>query len=183
VIQHSPSERVVLAFQRTLGARDPLAALTALTELRAELDVFERRQVRRALEAGTSYGSIGRALGISRQAAHRRYKTQPTATVISDEVRALLGAARTEAAQAGAEYVECEHVALALAAMGHVDTRRTSLEAARVLLASPRISHAPTRLGPRLRTLLSGRAIDVATLRDVISEDPSARRILERLQA
>ena len=180
MIQHSASERVVLAFQRTLGTRDPLAALTALTELRVELDAFEHRQARRALEGGSSYGDIGRALGISRQAAHRRYKTQPA--VVSDQVRSLLSAARTEAVQAGAEYIECEHVALALAATGRLKTRPTDLEAARVLIATPRAGVAPTRLGPRLRTLLTGRPIDVNTLLRVLPEDPSARRILARLQ-
>lgn len=53
---------------------DPERALRTLTALRAELDQFERQHVARALTAGRSFGTIARALGVSRQAAHRRFK-------------------------------------------------------------------------------------------------------------
>jgi hypothetical protein len=187
VIQHSDSDRVVLALQRTLSTRDPLAALKSLTELRDELDAFEARQAQRVLETGSSFGSIGRALGISRQAAHRRYRHQPEATakprraLDSDQVRALLSAARTESSRAGAHEIECEHLALALAATNQIETAPTSLEAARVLVAAGGVTPPPTRLGRRLQALLSGRPIDVATLLRVLPEDPPARRVLERL--
>src|SRR6188472_771923 len=54
-------------------AADPEVALEALTRLREELEQFERQQVARALTAGRSFGAIARALGISRQAVHRRF--------------------------------------------------------------------------------------------------------------
>jgi hypothetical protein len=186
VIQHSDTDRVVLALQRTLSTRDPLAALTCLTELREELTTFEHHQARKALDTGSSFGSIGRALGISRQAAHRRYRDEPELAkprraVVSDQVRALLSAARSEAARAGAHEIECEHLALALAATNQIRAARTSLEAARVLVAQGGTAPPPTRLGRRLQTLLSGRPIDVATLVSVLPEDPPARRVLERL--
>src|SRR3954447_9080543 len=54
-------------------ATDPEAALETLTRLRREVDEFERQQVARALTAGRSFKTIARALGVSRQAVHRRY--------------------------------------------------------------------------------------------------------------
>jgi DNA invertase Pin-like site-specific DNA recombinase len=69
-------ERIILLTRRMLLARDPLAALEDLQALRADLDAFEREQVRRALASGASYGAVARALGISRQAAHRRYRDE-----------------------------------------------------------------------------------------------------------
>lgn len=55
-------------------ASDPGEALRLLVELRREVDAFERRQVARALDDGWSFGAVARLLGISRQAAHRRYR-------------------------------------------------------------------------------------------------------------
>jgi hypothetical protein len=186
VIQHSDTDRVVMALQRTLSTRDPLIALQSLAELREELTTFERHQAQKALASGSSFGSIGRALGISRQAAHRRYKAQPEPArpqraVVSDQVRALLSAARSEAARAGAHEIECEHLALALAATRQIQTAPTSLEAARVLVAQGGTAPPPTKLGRRLLALLTGRPIDVDTLLQVLPEDPPARRVLERL--
>ena len=66
--------RIITAVQRALTATDPLDALEALTHLRAALDAFEREQVRRALDQGESFAAIARAVGIARQAAHRRYR-------------------------------------------------------------------------------------------------------------
>ncbi|MGH2969050.1 MAG: hypothetical protein ACRDK0_08290, partial [Solirubrobacteraceae bacterium] len=56
--------------EHTVRASEPSAALRALTALRAELDAFERLQVARALDAGSSFAAVAKALGISRQAAH-----------------------------------------------------------------------------------------------------------------
>ena len=70
-------DRILDSLQRTLASPEPLDALAALTTLRSELDAFEREQVRRALESGYSYSAVARGLGISRQAAHRRYRGLP----------------------------------------------------------------------------------------------------------
>ena len=67
-------DRLVELLEHAVRASDPEVALHALTALRRELDAFERVQAWRALDAGSSYGSVARALGISRQAAHRRYR-------------------------------------------------------------------------------------------------------------
>ena len=51
----------------------PLVALETLTATRATLDRLERVVVGEARRRYASWEEIGRALGISRQAAHRRH--------------------------------------------------------------------------------------------------------------
>ena len=70
----SPSDRLRELVEHAVRAGQPAAALRAMTALREELDAFERLQVARALDAGQSFGDVARAIGISRQAAHRRYR-------------------------------------------------------------------------------------------------------------
>lgn len=52
---------------------EPLAELHRLTELRRELSRAEEAQVRRARIAGYSWIAIAMALGVSKQAAHKKY--------------------------------------------------------------------------------------------------------------
>ena len=110
---------IVTQLQRTLLASDPLIALRELRALRAELDAFEREQVRFALESGASFASVARGLGITRQAAHRRYRNlldgQASPRLLaSAEALAVLQRARVEAAQDGAACVGPAHVLRAL---------------------------------------------------------------------
>lgn len=51
---------------------DPEAALAQVVALRRQADLLERQAVRRALEQGWSWARIAQALGVSRQAAHKR---------------------------------------------------------------------------------------------------------------
>ncbi|CAG0937190.1 hypothetical protein TFLX_06103 [Thermoflexales bacterium] len=53
-------------------AQDPLAALTAITELRRAIAEREREAVFRALEEH-SWREVGEALGVSKQAAFQRF--------------------------------------------------------------------------------------------------------------
>ena len=55
------------------GNEHPFAQLVAVAELRRELDRFEATIVRRARVAGMPWQQIATALGVSRQAAHKRY--------------------------------------------------------------------------------------------------------------
>ena len=52
---------------------DPATGLHAVLALRRLIDDLERRQVAQARRAGWSWQQIGDALGISRQAAHKKY--------------------------------------------------------------------------------------------------------------
>ena len=56
----------------------PEESLRALTELRARLDEIEARQVRSALERGLRWGEIAAALGVTKQAAHRKHASRAT---------------------------------------------------------------------------------------------------------
>lgn len=95
--------------EEAADAPDPEVALNKLTELRQELDEFERQQVARSLTAGSTFGSVARALGISRQAVHRRFRhLAPRLTrarsklAPTPEVRLAIEYARAEAAELGA---------------------------------------------------------------------------------
>jgi len=70
----SSPDRLRDLVEHAVRAAQPAAALRAMTALREELEAFERLQVARALDAGQSFSAVARALGISRQAAHRRYR-------------------------------------------------------------------------------------------------------------
>jgi len=89
-------------------APDPEKALAILLELRSELQEFERQQVARALTAGRSFGDVARAMDISRQAAHRRFRdlasrrrSESRQLPPTPEVRLVFEYARREAEAVG----------------------------------------------------------------------------------
>lgn len=55
------------------GSEDPIEALRAIERLRRELDRVESVAVRRARNANASWQLIALALGVSRQAVHKKY--------------------------------------------------------------------------------------------------------------
>ena len=55
------------------GSDDPYTALRAIAKLRTELDRAEAVAVRRARNATASWQLIALALGVSRQAVHKKY--------------------------------------------------------------------------------------------------------------
>jgi hypothetical protein len=101
------------------SAPTPGSALRKLKELRQALEEFERAQVTRALTEGASFASVGRDLGLSRQAVHRRYRDlapsteESSALLPTPEVRLALRCAREEATALGMP-VGGEHVLLGL---------------------------------------------------------------------
>ncbi len=54
------------------SADDPAEALAAVVALRLMADKLERSAVKTALEQGWSWSQIAEALGVSKQAAHKR---------------------------------------------------------------------------------------------------------------
>lgn len=113
------SRRLLEAAAHVSG-RDPERGLAAVRVLRREADRVEETQVAHALEAGWSWARIGRALGVSRQAVHRRYSRCPPVAepaggpVITNAVRMAFLFARSEAAARGDALAGTEHVLLGL---------------------------------------------------------------------
>ena len=62
------------AIARAASDVEPATGLRAVVALRRLTDELERQQVQRARAAGWSWQQIGDALGISRQAAHKKHR-------------------------------------------------------------------------------------------------------------
>jgi DNA-directed RNA polymerase specialized sigma24 family protein len=56
-----------------VSSRDPQIGLAAVASLRILLERLERLQVEHARELGWSWQEIGNALGVSKQAVHKRH--------------------------------------------------------------------------------------------------------------
>lgn len=57
---------------------DPLRALGAVASLRRVADMLEFQQVEAALTAGHGWPEIAQALGVTRQAVHKKYARRIT---------------------------------------------------------------------------------------------------------
>jgi ATP-dependent Clp protease ATP-binding subunit ClpA len=110
-------ERIAELAAEALAADSSSEALRKLTELRRELEAFERSRVTEALAEGTNFAMIARDLGVSRQAAHRRFRDllrdQPP-LLATPETRRVLRYARDEASSLGAVAPRGEHMLLAV---------------------------------------------------------------------
>src|SRR4051812_32014039 len=177
------AQNIVALLERALTVPAPIESLATLAELRSELDELERTYVARALQAGESYADIARPLGISRQAAHRRYRELATAPparpTLSPEARAALLRAREEAARHGSVSIDSIHLLLAIAGQQGVD-----VDAARRSFGPPTLNApVPSGLHPKLHARLT-RGAGILGLDHLVRaalEDPDGRRLLERL--
>jgi transposase-like protein len=153
----SSPDRLRDLVEHAVRAAQPAAALRAMTALREELDAFERLQVARALDSGQSFSAVARALGISRQAAHRRYRDlagvslpdeasesrAPGRMLVTSEARAAVALAREEATTLGAGTVGSEHLLLGIIRCRAAPVTAV-LEAGGVTLADARRCAQPT---------------------------------------
>ncbi|MFB2581356.1 hypothetical protein ACEXQD_08895 [Herbiconiux sp. P15] len=60
---------------------DPRAGLRAVASLRVLADTLELRQVEAALRAGMTWQEIADALGVTRQAAHKKHSKRVDPTI------------------------------------------------------------------------------------------------------
>lgn len=118
---------------RVVADGEPAVRLQALSALRRELDSMETELAAHALRSGMSWREIGGAIGVTKQAAHRRHSqgvaeletddgTQRagSAVVVSVPARRAVRLARAEAARLGVDEVGTEHLLLGLLQCGDV---------------------------------------------------------------
>jgi len=143
----SPPAPIEQLARETVQIDDPETALRALTALRRELDATEPELVRRALQGRASWSQIARALGISKQAAHRKYRHlfEPPGSetgadqriAVSESARQCIQFAREEAKRLGQPAVATEHILLGILrcegseAREALDAEGVTLQAAR----------------------------------------------------
>ena len=117
-------EQICRLAEQASAANLPDEALRLMRELRDEIDAFERQQVARALTAGGSVASVARALGVTRQSAHRRYRDllapsaddgRPRPT---PELRLAVEYAREEARAVAAPAIGSEHLLVGILRSG-----------------------------------------------------------------
>jgi hypothetical protein len=68
-------------------AEDPAASIAAVIGLRRLADRMEREAVERAVDEGWTWQQIAQALGVTRQAAHKRHAARLHARVRQTEDR------------------------------------------------------------------------------------------------
>src|SRR3954452_24519579 len=121
--EHVMSRKLGRTAQQALG-REPGKALAAIRRLHLELNDLEEAQVANALSRGWSWARIGRALGVTRQAVHRKYSGCAPAPlawsgpVLAGSLKITIVVARTEAAARGDALVGTEHLLLGLLQQG-----------------------------------------------------------------
>ena len=177
-----PSTRLTRLAADAAAAPDPAAALRLVGELRQELDAFERRQVAHALADGASFAAIARELGVSRQAAHRRFRRVAAGEaplVMARDASRVLRYAREEAGAMGASAVGSEHVLLAVLrasgcrAAAALRAAGVALDRARSQVDGGRADAHALLAGPaRAARARRARRIEVEDLLDAALEDP-----------
>jgi ATP-dependent Clp protease ATP-binding subunit ClpA len=186
------SAQVEVLLLRVVSGSDPATQLEALCELRRELDAIESELAAEAIRAGMSWREIGAAIGVSKQAAHRRHRDSVSRIVkepeppvqngnggvnVSLSARRAVRIARQEAASLGSNEVGTEHLLLGLLQCGD-DQAVLLLSRMGVTLEAARDAVQPTTemtLEAARRAYANSERAGAAT---VVS--PVARRILER---
>ena len=203
MLAHRSETDLADLLELALTSASPTESLRALGVLREELAELERAQVKRALDRGTTFSELARILGISRQAAHRRYRgiarppapppvAPESARTITREARAAIEFALDEAARRGSAAVDSEHFLVGIVATAD-DAVSERLRALGVTVAALR-RYAPLAaltadgarpgVGRSLRALLTdGGSLDLDGLLQATLDaaDGRARAVLEGL--
>jgi ATP-dependent Clp protease ATP-binding subunit ClpA len=135
--------------------REPMQGLRAIVALRRELVELEERYVDDALRQGRTWSQIAGALGVSKQAAHKRHSGRARTTpagkqadprrrlLVTGQARRVVQRARVEARAAGGAEVGPEHLLLGLLGDDHgtalraLESAGVELEAARAAIPRP----------------------------------------------
>jgi ATP-dependent Clp protease ATP-binding subunit ClpA len=108
--------------RRAGRASGPDQGLQAIADLRRELDALERHHVAAALEQGWSWSRVAEALGVSKQAAHKRHAravrelrqrreaVRESRVVVAPAAREAVQFAHAEARATGSKVVGTEHL-------------------------------------------------------------------------
>lgn len=152
--------------------------LRAIVALRARLEELEGEHVSTMLGEGASWAAIAEALGISRQAAHRRFRHRPRTRhrtperaevnriLVTGSARSIVQLARQEATALGSAIVGTEHLLLALAQA-----------------PAPLVVHALNRVGVDERKLREAIQPTIAAPAQAVADDErftgNAREVLE----
>jgi hypothetical protein len=169
---------------------EAIQGLRALTALRHELDELEARHVAEALGEGRSWSQIGEALGVSKQAAHKRHAgrarrapPRPPAPserrlLVTGQARRVVARAREEAQARGRTELGPEHLLLGLLRDDHgialraLDAAGVELDAARSALpeggGSAGRSGEELAEGERVRVSGEARAALEQSLREAV---------------
>jgi ATP-dependent Clp protease ATP-binding subunit ClpA len=116
---------VVELAEITAQRGQPGLALAAIVELRERLEALEEFHVEGAREQGWSWREVAQALGVTRQAVHRKYAkrlndahraTPQGRIVVTAEARRCVARARREAVSLRHDSVGTDHLLLGLAA-------------------------------------------------------------------
>ena len=117
----SSEQRLCRLAEQAAACGDPLRALEILVGRGSRLDAVTRSQAARGLRAGRSFGDLARVLGISRQAAHRRFRDLAparTRLAATEQARRVLRVAGEEAVRAKAGAIGSDHVLIAVLRCG-----------------------------------------------------------------
>jgi transposase-like protein len=185
--------------EMAVSAASPTESLRALAALRTELAAFERAQVQQALDRGATFSDLARSLGISRQAAHRRYRRtgrpEPipleSPRTITREASAAIEFALDEAARRGSPVVDSAHFLAGVVATAGAETAarldRLGITVAairRQSVPAPAAKQRPRSVGRPLREVLTAGGtldLDRLVLATLDAPDGRARDVLEGL--
>jgi hypothetical protein len=173
--------------EQAFGATRPADRLRAIATLRAELDELEFEAVRSAVEGGASWSEVARALGVSKQSAHKRYARQiaeetPRASrrrvpaesriIVTAQARRVVRAARAAARALGHREAATAHLLLGLLADGSGPAARclnaigVQFEAVRDALAQLGLESGDIPHGQQVPMSAAGRAALEQSLRE-----------------